>query len=216
MIILILCGFFLCALNLTLFPHCQKNSPLFQRSLATPSKLSNVTAPSKLSNVTTVVSSTMSPLMNSLSPVVVLWISCPYTSLQNGKAKYSLCTINNIIRSLLFRASMPARYWVEGLHTATYLLNRLPCKVINASCPYVTLYGVTPSYEHLRVFSCVCYRNLSAQAAHKLAPGPLIVSSSDTLLIIKDISVLISSPTTSSSFDMFLMSQSFPSLPCPI
>jgi hypothetical protein len=59
---------------------------------------------------------------------------------------------------------------VKGLHTTTYLLNRLPCKAISASCPYVTLYGVAPSYEHFHVFSCVCYLNLSAQDVHKLAP----------------------------------------------
>jgi hypothetical protein len=57
---------------------------------------------------------------------------------------------------------MPAHYRVEGLHTTTYLLNRLPCKAISASYPYVTLYGVAPSYEHLRVLNCVCYPNLSA------------------------------------------------------
>jgi hypothetical protein len=64
---------------------------------------------------------------------------------------------------------MPSCYYVKALHTTTYLLNHLPCKPISASCPYVTLYGVTPSYEHLRVFSCVCYPNLSAQLTHKLA-----------------------------------------------
>jgi hypothetical protein len=36
--------------------------------------------------------------------------------------------------------------------------------------PYFTLHGVTPSYEHLRVFGCACYPNLSTVAAHKLAP----------------------------------------------
>jgi hypothetical protein len=75
-----------------------------------------------------------------------------------------------MIRSLLFQASMLARYWVEGFHTATYLLNHLPCKAINVSYPYVALYGVAPSYDHLRVFGCVCYANLSAQATHKLPP----------------------------------------------
>jgi hypothetical protein len=57
MITLILCEFFLCALNLTLFPHCQKKLPLFPCSLV---------APSKMSNVTTVMSSTMPPPMHSL------------------------------------------------------------------------------------------------------------------------------------------------------
>jgi hypothetical protein len=88
-------------------------------------------------------------------------MSCPYTSPQNGKAERILHTINNMIRSLLFQASMSARYWVEELHTATYLLNRLPCKANSISCSCVALYSVAPSYEHLRVFGCVCYPNLS-------------------------------------------------------
>jgi hypothetical protein len=97
-------------------------------------------------------------------------MTCPYTSPQNGKAESILRTINNMIRSLLFHASIPARYWVEGLHTATCLLNHLPTKVISATSLYVTLHGVAPSYEHLRLFGCTCYPNLSADAAHKLAP----------------------------------------------
>jgi hypothetical protein len=123
-----------------------------------------------------------------------------------------------MIRSLLFLASMPARYWVDGLPTATYLLNRLPCKAVSVSYLYVTLYSVAPSYEHLRVFSCVCYPNLSAQAAHKLPPpDPLVMSFSDTLLTTKAIGVSISPPTISSSPDMlFLMIQSSPSLPHPV
>jgi hypothetical protein len=42
--------------------------------------------------------------------------------------------------------------------------------MIRAPCPYVALHGVAPSYEHLRVFGCACYPNLSAQAPNKLAP----------------------------------------------
>jgi hypothetical protein len=75
-----------------------------------------------------------------------------------------------MLHSLLFQPSIPARYWVEGLHIATYLLNRLPTKVIKTISPYFALHGVTPSYEHLRMFGCACYPNLSAKAAHKLAP----------------------------------------------
>jgi hypothetical protein len=78
----------------------------------------------------------MPPLVHSLS---LVGLSYPYTSHQNSKAERSLRTINNMLRSLLFQASMLAHYWVEALHTTTYLLNRLPCKAISASCPYVTL-----------------------------------------------------------------------------
>lgn len=33
--------------------------------------------------------------------------SCPYTSQQNGKAERAICTTNDVIRTLLFQASMP-------------------------------------------------------------------------------------------------------------
>jgi IS30 family transposase len=59
-----------------------------------------------------------------------LWMSCPYTSPQNGKYKRIICSINNVIRTLLIQTSLLGCYWAEGLHIATYLLNRLPRKAI--------------------------------------------------------------------------------------
>lgn len=58
----------------------------------------------------------------------------------------------------------------EGLHTATYVLNRLPTKTLAHGTPFFALYGTPPSYEHFRVFGCTCYPNLSATAPHKLSP----------------------------------------------
>jgi hypothetical protein len=52
----------------------------------------------------------------------------------------------------------------------TYLLNQLLSKAIIMTSPYVALHGVTHSYEHLHVFGCACYPNLSAKIVHKLAP----------------------------------------------
>jgi hypothetical protein len=81
-----------------------------------------------------------------------LRMSCPYTYPQNGKAKRMLRTTNNIVRTLLFHASMSPQYWVESLHTITYLLNHLPTKTITASCypklclwqPHISLLLVPP------------------------------------------------------------------------
>jgi hypothetical protein len=36
--------------------------------------------------------------------------------------------------------------------------------------PYFALYGTAPIYDHLRVFGCACYPNISATAPHKLSP----------------------------------------------
>ena len=97
-------------------------------------------------------------------------MSCPYTSQQNGRAERTLRTVNNIMRSLLFQASLPPVYWADSLHTATYLLNRHPTKTLDGRTPFFALYGTQPSYTHLRVFGCACYSNLSSTAPHKLSP----------------------------------------------
>ena len=39
-----------------------------------------------------------------------LRMSCPYTSPQNGKAERIIRSTNNVVRSLLFQASMPPSY----------------------------------------------------------------------------------------------------------
>jgi hypothetical protein len=71
---------------------------------------------------------------------------------------------------LLIQASLSERYWTEGLHTATYPLNRLPTTAIQAACPHLSLFDSTPSYKHLHVFGCTCYPNTTATTPHKLSP----------------------------------------------
>jgi hypothetical protein len=88
-----------------------------------------------------------------------LRMSCPYTSPQNDKAKCIIHSINNVIRTLLIQSSRLRRYWAEGLHTATYLLNCLLTKAIQVACPHIALFGSAPSYKHLRVFGCAGYPN---------------------------------------------------------
>lgn len=45
-----------------------------------------------------------------LTEGVVLRMSCPHTSPQNGKAEHMIRSINNIVRSLLFQASLPSSF----------------------------------------------------------------------------------------------------------
>jgi histone deacetylase 1/2 len=101
---------------------------------------------------------------------VLFGMSCPYTSAQNGKAERIIRSTNNVIRSLLFHAHVPPSYWPTALSMATHLLNLLPTKTLSFSTPHFALFGVQPSYKHLRVFGCACYPNLSDTAPHKLSP----------------------------------------------
>jgi hypothetical protein len=102
-----------------------------------------------------------------------LRFSCPYTSPQNGKAERAIRTINDILRTLLIQASMPAIFWADALSTATLLLNIRPTKPIQLSTPHEKLYNIAPSYDYLRVYGCLCFPNLSATAPNKLAPRSL-------------------------------------------
>uniref|UniRef100_A0A8R7TCN8 Integrase catalytic domain-containing protein n=1 Tax=Triticum urartu TaxID=4572 RepID=A0A8R7TCN8_TRIUA len=97
-------------------------------------------------------------------------MSCPYTWPQNGRAERALRTLNDITHSLLIHASMPYVYWAEALQTATFLLNRRPCRPRHDHNPFFLLYGTEPNYTTIRVFGCLCYPNLSATTPHKLAP----------------------------------------------
>ncbi|GJU77022.1 ribonuclease H-like domain-containing protein [Tanacetum coccineum] len=99
---------------------------------------------------------------------IQFWFSCPRTSQQNGKSERMLRTINNLIRTLLFQAHMPPSCWVEALNMAAHLLNILPSTTINNEIPFIKLYNQTPTYEHLRVFGCLCYPYVDV--SHKLKP----------------------------------------------
>lgn len=101
---------------------------------------------------------------------IVLRLTCPYTSPQNGCAERVLRTLIDSMRALLYHASVPTTYWPDALATATYLLNRKPCRSRRNSIPYELLFGCEPDYAHLRTFGCLCYPNTAATAPHKLAP----------------------------------------------
>lgn len=61
--------------------------------------------------------------------------SSPYTSSQNDKAEYMIRTINNMIRTLLFHASLPLTFWVYALYMVPHLLNLLPTSVLQYKTP---------------------------------------------------------------------------------
>ncbi|WVZ70190.1 hypothetical protein U9M48_018876 [Paspalum notatum var. saurae] len=111
---------------------------------------------------------------------ILLRLSCPYTSSQNGKAERIIHTLNNSVRTLLLQASMHSPYWAEALATSTYLLNRRPSSAIHGRTPYSILYGTNSDLDHLRVFGClailICLRRLHTS----LPPAPLLASFSDS------------------------------------
>lgn len=81
---------------------------------------------------------------------VHLRMSCPHTSPQNGRAERIIRSLNNIVRSLLFQASLPNTFWVEALHTATHLINRHPTKTLDHRTPFLPfMESIPPTYIYV-------------------------------------------------------------------
>jgi hypothetical protein len=98
-----------------------------------------------------------------------LCLSCPCTSPQNSKAKRVMRTLNNSICTLLLHASISPSYWVKpGPPHAIYLTRAPPPPL---TMKYLSL-GSTASHQSTIIFECLgclCYPNLQATSAHKLA-----------------------------------------------
>jgi hypothetical protein len=97
-----------------------------------------------------------------------LRLSCPYTSPQNGKAERILRTLNDTVRTMLMQSHAPPSFWAEALNTATYLLNHRPCRATGTVMPFELMFGAAPSYDHLRIFGCLCFPNMTATTQNKL------------------------------------------------
>jgi histone deacetylase 1/2 len=94
--------------------------------------------------------------------------SCPHAHQQNGAAERKHRHIVEVGLSLLVHPSMPLKFWDEAFITATYLINRLPSKIINGQTPLEHLFHQKPDYNTLRIFGCACWPNLRPYNSHKL------------------------------------------------
>jgi hypothetical protein len=95
-------------------------------------------------------------------------VFCPHTHQQNGSAERKHRHIVETGLALLAHAHIPLKFWDEAFLTATYLINRLPTRVIDNKCLLERLFN-TPNYSLLRVFGCACWPNLRPYNKHKLS-----------------------------------------------
>ena len=87
---------------------------------------------------------------------------------QNGAAERKHRHIVEVGLSLLAHANMPLKYWDEAFLAATYLINRMPTKLLQHRTPLEVLFKEKPNYSSLRIFGCACWPNLRPYNAHKL------------------------------------------------
>jgi hypothetical protein len=96
-------------------------------------------------------------------------VSYPHTHQQNGSAE---CKHHHIVKTglaLLAHVHAPIKFWDDAFLTATFLINRMPARVLDNTSPIERLLHTPPNYSMMRVFGCACWPYLRAYNKHKLS-----------------------------------------------
>ncbi|KAJ9686475.1 hypothetical protein PVL29_015399 [Vitis rotundifolia] len=102
-------------------------------------------------------------------------LSCVNKPQQNGVAKRKNGHLLNTTRVLLFQGNVPKSYWGKVVLTATYMMNRIPSRVLDNKSPVEILKSFYPHFKTLngltpRVFRCIAFVHVHSQHRDKLDP----------------------------------------------
>ncbi|VAH22706.1 unnamed protein product [Triticum turgidum subsp. durum] len=96
--------------------------------------------------------------------------SCPDTPAQNGVAERKNQHILEVARSLMFTMNVPKFLWSEAVMTATFLINRMPSKMLGMKSPCEMLFGKNKFSVPPKLFGCTCFVRDHRSAVGKLDP----------------------------------------------
>lgn len=125
----------------------------------------------KTDNAKDFFNSSLGPYLRSYG--IVQQSSCVDTPQQNGVAERKNRHVLEVARSLLFQTNVPNKFWGEAILTATYLINRMPSRVLNFKSPIQMFQGLYPT-SHLvsqipfRLFGCTAFVHVHSQSRSKL------------------------------------------------
>ena len=83
--------------------------------------------------------------------------TCVNTPEQNGVAERKNRHLLEVARSLMFTMNAPKFLWGEAVKTATYLINRMPLRVLDNKSPAELLLNSNDFIVAPKVFGCVCF-----------------------------------------------------------
>ncbi|XP_071739944.1 uncharacterized protein [Rutidosis leptorrhynchoides] len=100
--------------------------------------------------------------------------TCAHTPEQNGVAERKNRILLEMTRALIIESKVPKSFWPEALATATYLINRLPTKILGTKTPRNVLsqFFTLPSSLNLepQIFGCSVFVHILKHERTKLDP----------------------------------------------
>nr|KYP62171.1 Retrovirus-related Pol polyprotein from transposon TNT 1-94 [Cajanus cajan] len=101
--------------------------------------------------------------------------SCVDTPQQNGVAEIKNTHLLKVTRSLMLTTNVPNQFWGEAVLSATYLINRMPSRILNFNTPYSTLQTSYPTSRiltsiPLKIFECLAFIHNLNPHRNKLDP----------------------------------------------
>ena len=97
-------------------------------------------------------------------------LTCLGISQQNGRSKWKLRHILDIIRAFILSAKVLAPFWDEAALHVVHTINRIPSPVIQNQTPYEHFFRSPPKYQHLRSFGSTCFIFLQSHEHNKFEP----------------------------------------------
>ena len=74
-------------------------------------------------------------------------------------------------RTMLHDQDLPMHLWEEATRTTVYVQNRTPHRVLKNKTPEEVFSGKKPEFNHLRIFGCPVYIQISKEKRTKLDPS---------------------------------------------